>query len=482
MVAIALAACASELPTAGDGSAGVLSDEPLRPQYVVISPQWPDELLEPGVLDDMIAKLGRGRPSRRLGWMLRIQGFQEIDSSALEAKLAAAFALAESKDLPLALHLDFEFWWENRPDLWNWFDPAMAGYDPTNRDNVEWNGWDSPISERTLDWGTPVTIRPPPCFNSPRVRDEVRTRAGTIAAATASWLAHLRDIGRTDLLIGINPTGETSIPDGLGYCALHFRGFSAASPPADPLHELQAAARNYAAFENRVFHNAGFPTELLSTHAPSWTALWTAITDEATPGFSLYPGFAIGDVLAVVGDGAWVVAEAPWQTLGELVDQPHMRWIALYNWAHGYPPGTPGLGDFPIAENQPALAVIAQALDAVTPQAVVWEAYTVVLARPPESLAALDAWVATLASSSKLAVLTDLFASPEFQARNAIDAKTDRQFVAFLYNLLLGRAPDPAGLDAWAAQLASGGLTRAAVFRGFVESVEFQTIHPVLAD
>ena len=365
-----LGACAAEVGNhAGDaappvdaasGSADAKPPDPrARPQYVVISPQWPDELLEAGVLDDMIAKLGTGGARRHLAWMLRILAFQDTDEAALRARLRAAFSLAEAKDLPLALHVDFEFWWENRPDLWNWWDPTMPGYDPANRYNVEWSDWDTPVKERVIDWGTPVVLKPPPCFGSQRVRDEARARGTVIAQEVLDWYQHLIAIGRPDLLVGINPTGETSVPPDVGYCALHFRGYGPSNPPADPEHELQAAARNYAAFENRVFGAAGFTIDLLSTHAPPWGGLlWTAITDEATPGFSLYSSEYVADVLALVGDQDWIVAEASWHVLPDYVDQPRLRWIALYNWAHGIAPGTPGFGDLPIAENPAAISSI----------------------------------------------------------------------------------------------------------------------------
>jgi len=42
------------------------------------------------------------------------------------------------------LHCDFHVAWKNRPDLWNCFDPARPGYNPNNKSNVEWHGWNGP--------------------------------------------------------------------------------------------------------------------------------------------------------------------------------------------------------------------------------------------------------------------------------------------------------------------------------------------------
>jgi uncharacterized delta-60 repeat protein len=68
--------------------------------------------------------------------------------------------------------------------------------------------------------------------------------------------------------------------------------------------------------------------------------------------------------------------------------------------------------------------------------------------------------------------LADFFTqSPEFQA--TYGALNDTQFVTLLYNNVLGRAPDTAGLNGWVALL-QGAYTRGQVLMGFSESVEYQ--------
>jgi hypothetical protein len=74
------------------------------------------------------------------------------------------------------------------------------------------------------------------------------------------------------------------------------------------------------------------------------------------------------------------------------------------------------------------------------------------------------------AGTVTLQQLADFFtASPEFAA--LYGALDDAQFVTLLYNNVLGRAPDQAGLDGWVGLLGSG-YTRGQVLLGFSDSVE----------
>jgi hypothetical protein len=76
------------------------------------------------------------------------------------------------------------------------------------------------------------------------------------------------------------------------------------------------------------------------------------------------------------------------------------------------------------------------------------------------------------AGTVTLAQLADFFtASPEFVA--TYGSLTNTQFVTLLYQNVLGRAPDAAGLSGWVALL-EGGYTRGQVLLGFSDSTEYQ--------
>jgi hypothetical protein len=69
-------------------------------------------------------------------------------------------------------------------------------------------------------------------------------------------------------------------------------------------------------------------------------------------------------------------------------------------------------------------------------------------------------------------ILNAFLASPEFQSRYGNLDNT--AFVTLLYNNMLNRAPDQAGLTQWVAWLNNGTYTRAQVANSFITSPEFQ--------
>ena len=107
----------------------------------------------------------------------------------------------------------------------------------------------------------------------------------------------------------------------------------------------------------------------------------------------------------------------------------------------------------------------------------VWRLYHAAFGRAGEATG-LGAWAEALeARATTLAGVAEGFAaSAEFARRwGHLD---DVSFVAGLYADVLGRAPDAAGLDGWAAQLAKG-TSRAEVLLGFSESAEHRaTVDP----
>jgi hypothetical protein len=86
--------------------------------------------------------------------------------------------------------------------------------------------------------------------------------------------------------------------------------------------------------------------------------------------------------------------------------------------------------------------------------------------------AGLEANAAQLASVGMAAMATDFLNSAEFQAKNpAVAGQTNGNFLVFLYRNFLGRAPDSAGFNAYVKALQSG-VSRGAVVAAFAESAE----------
>jgi hypothetical protein len=99
--------------------------------------------------------------------------------------------------------------------------------------------------------------------------------------------------------------------------------------------------------------------------------------------------------------------------------------------------------------------------------------YLAALDRPPD-LSGLEGWTALIDGSNVplSAVATDFTASPEFI--QDYGSLTNAAYVQRLYLNVLGRQPDPAGLQDWVAQLAAGA-TRGSVLLGFSQSAEFES-------
>ncbi len=103
----------------------------------------------------------------------------------------------------------------------------------------------------------------------------------------------------------------------------------------------------------------------------------------------------------------------------------------------------------------------------------VYRLYQATLDRLPDA-AGVAGWTKILADGQTLANVVGGFTnSSEFQTRYG--TTTNEQFVTLLYNNVLERAPDAAGLSGWVSQLTSAAMTREEVVLGFSESREFRT-------
>ena len=105
--------------------------------------------------------------------------------------------------------------------------------------------------------------------------------------------------------------------------------------------------------------------------------------------------------------------------------------------------------------------------------------YLAALLRVPDA-PGLDNWVAFVRAGNSLQAAADAFAAtPEFI--NRYGAMDDAAYVTALYENILGREPDSAGLADWVSQLGTGAATRAQILIGFAQSPEaIQRFAPTL--
>ena len=101
----------------------------------------------------------------------------------------------------------------------------------------------------------------------------------------------------------------------------------------------------------------------------------------------------------------------------------------------------------------------------------VYRLYQATLGREPD-VEGLEAWAGALKNGTPLkSVAAGFVGSGEFQS--VYGALSNTQFVTLLYQNVLGRAPDNAGLSAWVQSL-NAGTSRADVVVGFSDSGEFR--------
>ena len=121
-------------------------------------------------------------------------------------------ALSQDHHIPIVLQLDGEQWWGARPDLWNWWEPDKPGYDPANRNNVEWSGWgpEHAIKIAWRNWGRQVRVLPPPNFMSGPYRRACHDEMRVLIPVILDWRRRLPE-NEKDLLIGIKLGWESAI-------------------------------------------------------------------------------------------------------------------------------------------------------------------------------------------------------------------------------------------------------------------------------
>jgi hypothetical protein len=327
-----------------------------KPKYLIFwySPE------KAGELAGRVGMKGDGK-TRLLGFGLPNPTY-ELEEQ-LPNRIRSAFAAAREHDMAVMLHFDFHLAWKKRPDLWNWFDPGKPGYDPTNKYNVEWHGWDGPPNKvHYLNHGVLERLPPNLCLTSKRTRAEVtRIVSKVIGPVLRAEIAKLEAAGKDDLFAGVLVGSEPSIDDyskpnpdltkmmkedgvaagALGYRALLDRGFSADHPPDDFRQALAKIVQETVAFWCEQFVDAGIPVEKLYPHvaAPAPiemmnAPIWTAFNRYSRPGWTTYAVEVLGegfkpiyDELEKHGNPAWAGVEANAGIPGSMVDwETYLAW------------------------------------------------------------------------------------------------------------------------------------------------------------
>jgi hypothetical protein len=317
----------------------------------------------------------------------------ETPSNILTESLRRLLAASEQSGVPVLVTLDGQNWWQQRPDLWNWWDPSLPGYNPSNVFNVEWTNWSPAAAVKICwrNWGSQLRVVPAPNIASPRVVTAHLEGLRPLVPILVEWQRSL-PASRKWLFGGLKLGWEAGIgynafyyPDGNRYYEQRLRDAS-----ADPTNGLALSLGlsgglcqlGYAAVKSagikdhgdltrddiarvtalyleklcRKAHELGLPPDAVYTHQggtyPPWEKhlpFWPAFNRWSAPGWSFYHG-APQQAVSLEGEMAaahrqrWAAVEWWWggATAAEWEDHFRQtlsfrdcRFIGIYNWNQG---------------------------------------------------------------------------------------------------------------------------------------------------
>lgn len=244
------------------------------------------------------------------------------DSSPYILRLKRMMELAEEENFPIFIPLNGFQWWDELPELWNYWDSDgnqtpgctnanykkcpfvklrdpeyrkrfIAGYNPGNKWNVDSRDWDTPMKFVTRNWGGGnIWVAPPAnIVSSPHVKNTFAAlqaeRYTALVNLINQTVSRWDSMGKQNLFVGISIGTEVSLYQSLDPKAAHMSsyGFRAIQdqfcPVADPicgktkgwttdqLNSMRYQIMNeYFTNLGIIAHNAGIPKERVYAH--SW--------------------------------------------------------------------------------------------------------------------------------------------------------------------------------------------------------------------
>jgi hypothetical protein len=303
------------------------------------------------------------------------------------ASLRNFLKCAAQSNTPIVIHIEGENWWQARPDLWNWWDPTLPGYDPNNHQNVEWTGWSPEYAVKIgwRNWGRQLRVCPAPNLMSPRFREESHKCMVHLISEILNWWKDL-PAEKKSLFVGLKVGHENAIgtsnwyyPNGndlilkpqnedpqsglvvedvlsrgqtqIGYAALKTSGIRSSGDITEE--DLARVVQKHVEDISEFAAKCGVPRDKLFTHVAGWKdgeLLYDAAVNKfSCPGWSVYkyaadPSKEIGIQRALKKSDApyWAANEwfllqplelKPWQKAFEsTLADPKCRYLCIFNW------------------------------------------------------------------------------------------------------------------------------------------------------
>lgn len=284
-----------------------ISAQAIDPQYIFVrkdpmgcSPAdctllWnmddPNKLTTTAVNDvfDKIGSRGNASNTRKIGIGTQFN-YYLYDFSRLTESLNKLLTLSKDTMTPVYISLNGYIWWDKRPDLWNWWDSNAPGYNPDNKNNVEWN-CDNPTcaTKKALrNWGSEFEVKPPPNLASRIFIDDNKKQLRLLLPIILSWYNALPldkqwlfggiDFG-TEVDIGQNYYGNGTI----GYAAVRTLGLQGGPTAANQteiikryLNELDQLAYDIGIPRNKIFNHVhpNFISSSVTTYGYPGATQW----------------------------------------------------------------------------------------------------------------------------------------------------------------------------------------------------------------
>lgn len=292
-----------------------------------------------------------GNDTRRLAWsaLLEYMNFPK-DTSSSQSKFAIQarriMEIAEEEDLPVFMPLNGVQWWDEQPELWNYWDndgnqtPGckndnysscgfkklrdlsyrkrfVGGYNPDNKFNVDWKDWENPMGFSTRNWGGgDVLVAPSPNIIGPDFSRVNKERFSIILHEISKQLDKWEIKKKGYLFAGISIGTEVTLNGAIEQGDANFKPFGyraiqdmfcpkndAICGPdmewnTDELHKMRVKILNsYFTDMARIAASYGLPKQRIYSHVWSEAekgeikytdAIGASITLFSRPGMSLY--------------------------------------------------------------------------------------------------------------------------------------------------------------------------------------------------
>lgn len=302
-------------------------------------------------------------------------------------KLKRFLNTAQQCNLPVVIEMDGINWWQARSDLWNWWDETKPGYDPNNRQNVEWTGWtaESAVKIGWRNWGRQIRVDPMPNLMSPSYLEACHTEVERLVPIIVDWWQAL-PADKKHLLVSVQMGVECSIgannwyyPNGnalqhrpekddptyglnhevlpgrgvqaIGYAAISTLGLANQGELKEA--HVTAVVSRYLSGLCKIASDSGVPRDRLFAHAGGWkegeSIYFTALNPYACPGWSFYTHAKdpVTDVTAMEavaksdapfwGAVEWLLfnvqQQSEWEdALHRFLGVPRLRYVQVRHW------------------------------------------------------------------------------------------------------------------------------------------------------